>query len=92
MCLLMAAALGTLCVVAWREATMPRWLSSFGVLVALLLAALSLPVLHGPPLVPVAAAVSLLSAWMIGAGVCVDRKSTRLNSSHHRLSRMPSSA
>ena len=72
--LLMAAALGMLCVAAWREATMPRWLSSFGVLVALLLAALSLPVLHGPPLVPVAAAVSLLSAWMIGAGVWVMRR------------------
>ena len=72
--LLMAAALGTLCVAARREATMPRWLSSFGVLVALLLAALSLPVLHGPALVPVAAAVSLLSAWMFGAGVWVMRR------------------
>ena len=44
------------------------------VLVALLLAALSLPVLHGPALVPVAAAVSLLSAWMIGARVWVMRR------------------
>ena len=62
--LLMAAALGTLCVAAWREASMPRGLSGLsgsGTLVALLLAALSLPVFHAPALVPVAAAVSRLS-------------------------------
>ena len=71
--LLMAAALGTLCVAAWREDAMPRWLSGLGGLTALLLAALSVPVFNGPPLVPAAAAVSLLSVWMVGAGVWVIR-------------------
>ena len=33
-----------------------------------------------------------LSAWRIGPGFPGDRKSTRLNSSHSTLSRMPSSA
>ena len=30
--------------------------------------------------------------WLVVAGVILDRKSTRLNSSHRSLSRMPSSA
>jgi len=43
-----------------------------GLLSAALLAGLALPVLRGPELVPVAAAVSLLSAWMLATGVgCV---------------------
>ena len=67
--LLMAAALGTLCVSAWRDGTMPRWLCATGALVAVLLAGLSAPVFRGPDLVPVAAAVSALSLWMLCAGV-----------------------
>ena len=38
------------------------------------------------------AVVLLLAAWLSDIAGSVDRKSTRLNSSHERLSRMPSSA
>lgn len=72
--LLMAAALVTPCASARRNASTPRWLSGFGGLLAVLLAALPLPVFRGPALVPVAAAVSLLSVWMVGAGVWVMRE------------------
>lgn len=67
--LFMAAALGTLCVGAWLRGGMPRWLAGLGLLSAVLLAGLALPVFGGPKLVPVAAAVSLLSVWMLAAGV-----------------------
>lgn len=52
---------------------MPRRLAGLGLLSALLLAAVALPVLRGPCLVPAAAATSLLSVWMIAAGECVMR-------------------
>jgi hypothetical protein len=65
--LFMAASLGILAVGAWSRGSMPRWLAGSGLVVALLLAGLSLPVFRGPELVPVAAAVSLLSAWMLAA-------------------------
>ena len=48
---------------------MPRWLAVPGAVVGLLLLGLSLPAVGGPALVPVAMAVSLLSVWMIAAGV-----------------------
>jgi hypothetical protein len=67
--LLMAASVGTLAVAALVRGGMPRWLAGLGLLSALLLAALALPVLRGPEAVPVAAAVSLLSVWMMAAGV-----------------------
>jgi hypothetical protein len=69
----MAASVGTLAVAALLRGGMPRWLAGLGLLVALLLAALALPVLRGPEIVPVAAAVSLLSVWMVAAGVWVLR-------------------
>jgi hypothetical protein len=72
--LLMAASVGTLSLAALLRGGMPRWLAGLGLGVALLLAGLSLPVLRGPDLVPVAAAVSLLSVWMIAAGVWVMRQ------------------
>ena len=65
----MAAALGTLAAGALRHGGMPKWLALPGLLCALLLAALALPVLRGPELVPIAVAVSALSMWMISAGV-----------------------
>ena len=37
-------------------------------------------------------AIRLLKLWRVRNGIRIDRKSTRLNSSHLRLSRMPSSA
>jgi hypothetical protein len=45
------------------------WLNALGLVAALLLAGLALPAFGGPDLVPVAAAVSLLSVWMWAAGV-----------------------
>lgn len=67
--LFMAASVGTLAIGALTRGGMPRWLAALGLVAAALLAALALPVLQGPELVPVAAAVSLLSAWMLAAGV-----------------------
>ena len=67
--LFMAASLATLCLAAWRRGGLPVRLSGLGLVSALLLAGLSLPVFGGPKLVPVAAAVSLLSLWMLAAGV-----------------------
>ena len=67
--LFMAASVGTLALGALLRGGMPPWLAAMGLLTAALLVALVLPVFKGPELVPVAAAVSLLSAWMIAAGV-----------------------
>jgi len=67
--LFMALSLGTLCVAALRQGNMPTWLAGLGLISALLLAGLSLPVFGGPDLVPVVAAVSLLTVWMLAAGV-----------------------
>jgi hypothetical protein len=54
---------------ALAQGGMPRWLAGFGLLSAVLLAGLALPVFRGPELVPVPVpvAVSLSSAWMIAA-------------------------
>ncbi len=67
--LFMALSLGTLCVAALRNGGLPRWLASAGVVSALLLAGLALPALRIDVQVPVAAAVALLSLWMLAAGV-----------------------
>jgi Domain of unknown function (DUF4386) len=71
--LFMAASVGTLAVGGLRHGRLPRWLAGMGGVSALLLAGLVLPVFRGPDVVPVAAAVSLLSAWMLAAGVWVWR-------------------
>jgi hypothetical protein len=70
----MAASLGTLTIGAWVHGGMPKWLAGPGLLSALLLACLALPVLRGPALVPVAAAVTVLTVWMLAAGVWVLKK------------------
>jgi hypothetical protein len=68
----MALALGTLAVGALRRGGLPTWIAASGLVAALALAALALPVFGGPDLMPVAVAVSLLSLWMITVGVrCV---------------------
>ena len=67
--LFMALSVGTLSVGALRRGGLPAWLAGLELLSALALAGLSLPVFGGPALVPVAAAVSLLSVWMMAAGV-----------------------
>ena len=67
--LFMALAVGALSVGALLRGGLPTWLAGLGLLSAIALAGLSLPVFGGPALVPVAAAVSLLSIWMLAAGV-----------------------
>jgi hypothetical protein len=67
--LFMALALGTLGVGALRGGGLPTWISVFGLVAAAALGALAVPVFGGPDVMPVAVAVSLLSAWMIAAGV-----------------------
>jgi len=73
--LFMALSLGTLCAAALRSGGMPRWLAVLGLASTVLLAGLLLPVFGGPELVPVAAAVSLLSLWLLAAGVWALRRS-----------------
>lgn len=65
--LLMAASLGTLCVAAWMQRRMPAWLVLLGLITTVALASLAFPALGLGPAAPTAVAVSLLSAWMIGA-------------------------
>lgn len=73
--LLMAIALGTLVVGAWRSGGLPGWLCASGLVVALALGGLALPAFGAPAMVPVALAVSALSAWFIAAGiVCLRRR------------------
>lgn len=67
--LFMALSLGTLAIGALVRGAMPAWLAGFGIVVAAMLAALSAPVFGAPEFMPVAAAVSALSAWMIAAAV-----------------------
>lgn len=70
----MAASLATLAVGALVRGGLPRGLAVMGLVSALLLAALALPVFRGPDLVPIAAAVSLLSVWMFAVGVWTMRR------------------
>ncbi|MCM0607672.1 MAG: DUF4386 domain-containing protein [Ideonella sp. WA131b] len=72
--LFMALSLGTLCVAALRSGGMPRWLAGLGLASTALLAGLLLPVFGAADIVPVAAAVSLLSVWMLAAGVWALRR------------------
>jgi hypothetical protein len=67
--LFMALSLGLLCAGAWYRGGLPRWLAGFGMLSALALAALALPAFGGPAVMPVAAAVTTLTLWMLAAGV-----------------------
>jgi hypothetical protein len=75
--LFMAFAMGLLGIGAWRAASMPRWLAAAAVVSALGLAALALPNLRIAVEMPVAAAVSLLSLWMLCAGVWLLRAPRR---------------
>lgn len=65
----MALALGLLAIGALRRGGLPTWVAAFGLVAALSLGALTLPMLGAPDLMPVAVAVSLLSLWMISVGV-----------------------
>lgn len=72
--LFMALSLGTLCIGALRSGGLPKWLAAAGMVSALMLAALSLPALRIELHMPVAAAVSMLSLWMLCAGVWLLRR------------------
>jgi hypothetical protein len=67
--LFMALSLGLLCAGALRHGSLPKWLSASGLVSALMLAALALPSLRIDLQMPVAVAVSMLSLWMLCAGV-----------------------
>ena len=67
--LLMALSLGLYAAASLVLRRGPTWLNALGLGTALLLAGLALPAFGGPGLVPVAAAVSVLSVWMWAAGV-----------------------
>ena len=76
--LFMALALGLLCASAWRSRAMPAWLAGAGIATASLLAAIAAPALGLPIEAPIAAAASMLSLWMVAAGIWVMRR-TRAN-------------
>ena len=67
--LLMAASVGALCAGAWAQRRMPTWLAVLGLVTAAALAGMAAPALGLPLGVPTAAAMSLLSVWMLAAGV-----------------------
>ncbi len=69
--LFMAASVGTLSVAALLRGGMPRSLAGGGVVVALMLIALAAPAFRLPLLIPVAAAVTALTLWMLAVGVWV---------------------
>lgn len=67
--LFMALSLGLLAVGAWRSGALPRGLAALALVTAAALAALALPALRIPLDVPAAVPVSLLSLWMLAAGI-----------------------
>lgn len=70
--LFMALSVGVLAVGALRVGGLPTWAAVFGLVSALGLGALLLPVFGAPDLMPAAVAVSLVSFWMLALGVrCV---------------------
>lgn len=69
--LFMAIALGTLVVAAWQRRTLPRPLAAAGAVSALLLAGVLLPALGIAVDVPMAAAVTVLSMWMMATGAWI---------------------
>jgi hypothetical protein len=72
--LFMALSLGALCVAALLRGGLPKWLAATGLVSALMLAALALPALRIDLQMPVAAAVSMLSLWMLCAGAWLLRR------------------
>lgn len=71
--LFMSLSVGALAIGTLLQGGMPAWLAWLGLVSALLLGALALPVLRGPQIVPVAMSVSVLSTWMLVTGVWVLR-------------------
>jgi hypothetical protein len=75
--LFMALSLGALGGAAMWRGGLPKWLAATALLSALLLAALALPSLGIDVHMPVAVAVSMLSLWMLAAGVWLLRAAPR---------------
>ena len=67
--LFMALSLGLAMAAALSNKTLPSWLAVMGLVSALLLLGLSLPALGIAVQIPIALAASLLSVWMLAAGV-----------------------
>jgi len=66
---LQALSLGALSIAALVRRSLPKWLAALGAVAAVMLAALALPALRVDVSMPMAAAVSMLSLWMLAAGV-----------------------
>ena len=67
----MALSLGLAMVAAWTSRTLPRWLAALGMLSALALMALFMPVVGIAIQMPIAVAATLLAVWMLVAGIAV---------------------
>ena len=67
--LFMALAVGLMSIGGRIVGSLPTWLAILGLATAAALAALAAPAFGLPKFMPVAAAVSLLSAWMLATGV-----------------------
>ena len=67
--LFMALSLGLATITALVNKTLPAWLAAWGLVSALLLLGLSLPALGIAVQIPIALAASMLSVWMLAAGM-----------------------
>ncbi|RYZ11286.1 MAG: DUF4386 family protein [Comamonadaceae bacterium] len=67
--LFMALSVGLLSIGGRIAGALPTWLAALGTLSAAMLSALAAPALGAPEFMPVAAAVSMLSVWMLAAGI-----------------------
>lgn len=70
----MALSVGILSVAAMVRRAMPSWIAALGVVSALMLGSMAVPAFGIPEFMPVAAAVSMLSVWMVAAGIWVLRR------------------
>jgi hypothetical protein len=73
--LFMALSVGLLSIGGRVAGRLPTWLATLGTVAAAMLAALSAPAFGAPEFMPVAAAVSMLSVWMLATGVWLLRGS-----------------
>lgn len=67
--LFMALSVGLLSIGGRIAGALPTWLAALGTLSAAMLGALAAPAFGTPKFIPVAAAVVMLSVWMLAAGV-----------------------
>jgi hypothetical protein len=72
--LFMALAVALLSIGAWQRRALPRPVAALGAASSLALALLLVPAFGGPELMPVAAAVTLLSVWLLAVGLVFIRR------------------